>query len=253
MSLAGFQRAMADMAASPALCRRALNEGADAVLAGSPLTPLELQRLASAAALRGARIHCMLYRNRRLSPLVSQLPGTFHLLGYGLKALAEAFWAEHPQVPRNAPDEIRRWAAFLRRRVAEGALAEPLLPEVLDWEMETYELALLPPERTKASVAEAAARARPDVPLRAHPLVGGARFTREPFAVVRALAEKRPLPYDHAAPGEYHVLVDFRGERRALAPLEATVAASFRALRAGEPLPRESAAPLVEQGLAIAV
>lgn len=251
MSLGAFQRAIADMAASPALCRHVLDD-APGALAGYDLTPLEVERLSSAAAQPGMRMNCMLYRNGRLSPLVSQLPGTFHLLGYKLREVAEAFWVENPKVPRGVPGEMRRFAAFLRRRVAEGTLTEPLLAEVLDWEMETYELALLPPERTRASVAEAAARARPDAPLRSHPLVGVARFTREPFAVVRALAEKRPLPYDHAEPGEYHVLVDFRGERRALAPLDATVADAFRALRAGQALAPESAAPLVQQGLAIA-
>ena len=251
MSLAGFQRAIAQMSASPPLCRQVLDD-APAALAGYDLTPLEVQRLVSAAEQRGMRMNTMLYRNGRLSPLVSQLPGTFHVLGYGLREVAAAFWTEHPQVPRGVPAEMRRFAAFLRRRIAEGTLTEPLLPEVLDWEMETYELALLPPERTKASVAEAAGRARADAPLRPHPLVGVARFTREPFAVVRALAEKRPLPYDHAEPGEYHVLVDFRGVQRALAPLDAAVAAAFRALRAGETLAPELAAPLVQQGLAVA-
>lgn len=251
MSLAGFQRAIADMAASPPLCRRVLDD-APAALAGYELTPLELERLHSAAEQRGMRMNIMLYRNGRLSPLVSQLPGTFHVLGFGLREVAEAFWIENPRVPRGVPGEMRRWADFLRRRIADGTLTEPLLGEVLDWEMETYELALLPPERTRASVADAVARARPDAPLRPHPLVGVARFSREPFAVVQALREKRPLPYDHAAPGEYHVLVDFRGVQRALAPLDAAVAASFRALRAGASLPAESAAPLVEQGLAIA-
>jgi hypothetical protein len=251
MSLAGFQRAMADMAATPTLCRRVLDDGA-AALTAYDLTEMEVRRLRSAVEQRGMRMNIMLYRNGRLSPLVSQLPGTFHVLGYGLREVAEQFWTEYPKVPRGVPGEMRRWAAFLRRRMAEGALTEPLLGEVLDWEMETYELALLPPERTKASVADAAERARADAPLRPHPLVGVARFSREPFAVMRALAEKRPLPYDHAEPGEYHVLVDFRGMQRAVAPLDAPVAAAFRALRAGEALPPDSAAPLVEQGLAIA-
>lgn len=251
MSLAAFQQAMAHMAASPDLCRRVLDD-ATAALAGYALTPLEVERLASAAGQRGMRMNCMLYRNGRLSPLVSQLPGTFHLLGYGLRAVAEAFWAENPRVPRGVPGEMRRFAAFLRRRIDEGALTEALLPEVLDWEMETYEIALLPPEHTRASVADALARARPGAPLRPHPLVGVARFSREPFAVMRALAQKRPPPFDDAAPGEYHVLVDFRGPRRAFAPLEAETAAAFRALRAGEPLAPEAAAPLVQQGLAVA-
>ena len=252
MSLRGFQRAMAEMAASPALCRRVLDEGADAALAGYDLAPMELQRLASAADQRGMRMNCMLYRNGRLSPLVSQLPGTFHVLGYRLRGVAEAFWAENPQVPRGVPGEMRRFASFLRRRMAEGALDDALLGEVLDWEMETYELALLPPERTRASVADAAARARPDAPLRPHPLVGLARFSREPFTVMRGLAQKRPLPYDDAAPGEYHVLVDFRGPQRQFALLEPATATALRALLSGEPLAPESAAPLVRQGLAVA-
>ncbi|HEX6372268.1 MAG TPA: hypothetical protein VF006_25340 [Longimicrobium sp.] len=251
MSLAAFQRAMADMAAAPALCRRVLDD-AQGALAGYDLTPLEVERLASAAAQRGMRMNCMLYRNGRLSPLVSQLPGTFHLLAYQLRETAEAFWVENPRVPRGVPGEMRRFAAFVRRRIADGALAEPLLGEVLDWEIETYELALLPPERTLASVAGAAARARADAPLRPHPLVGVARFSREPFTVMRALAEKRKPPFDDAVPGEYHVLVDFRGPQRAFAPLEPAAAAAFRALRAGEVLPPESAAPLVQQGLAVA-
>ncbi|HEU4562747.1 MAG TPA: hypothetical protein VFS20_33260 [Longimicrobium sp.] len=251
MSLAAFQRAFARMASSPPLCRHVLDD-APAALAEYDLTPLEVQRLVSAAEQRGMRMNIMLYRNGRLSPLVSQLPGTFHVLGFGLREVAHAFWTEYPKVPRGVPGEMRRFAAFLRRWIVEGKLAEPLLPEVLDWEMETYEIALLPPERTRESVAEAAGRARADAPLRPHPLVGVARFTREPFAVMRALAEKRPLPYDHAEPGEYHVLVDFRGDQRAFAPLDSTVAAAFRALRAGETLPPESAAPLVQQGLAVA-
>lgn len=250
MSLVAFQRAICAMAASPALCRRVLDEGA-APLAEYDLTPVEVQRLLSAADQKGMRMNCMLYRNGRLSPLVSQLPGTFHVLGYQLREVAEAFWVENPKVPRGVPGEMRRFAAFLRRRIHEGGLPE-LLPEVLEYEMETYEIALLPPERTKADVAEAAARARADAPLRPHPLVGVARFTREPFAVVRALMEKRPLPYDHAEPGEYHLLVDFRGAQRGLSPLDAGTAAAFRALRAGDALPPEAAAPLVAQGLAVA-
>lgn len=251
MSLRAFQRAMAEMAASPALIRRVLDEGA-AALAGYDLTPIERERLVSAAGQRGMRMNCMLYRNGRLSPLVSQLPGTFHVLGYRLRDVAEAFWAENPKVPRGVPGEMRRFAAFLRRRMAEGALDDPFLGEVLDWEMETYELALLPPERTRESVADAAARARADAPLRPHPLVGVARFSREPFTVMRGLAAKRPLPYDDAAPGEYHVLVDFRGEQRSFALLPPATAIAFSALRAGEPLTPDSAAPLVEQGLAVA-
>ncbi|HEU0051605.1 MAG TPA: hypothetical protein VFQ39_00465 [Longimicrobium sp.] len=251
MSLAAFQRAFADMAARPELCAAVLDD-AGAALAGYDLTPIEIERLASAADQRGMRLNCTMYRNNRLSPLVSQLPRTFHLLGRGLREVAEGFWAENPRLPRSVPPELRRFAAFVRRRIAEGAITEPLLLEVLDWETETYELALLPPERTLASVAEAAAAARADRPLRPHPLVGTARFTREPFGLMRAMAEKRVPPYPELEEGEFFVLIDFRGPTRAFHPLDAATAAAFRALKAGAALSYGDAARLVELGMAVA-
>ena len=130
MSLAAFQRAMADMAASPALCGR-VREDADAALAAYALSDVERRRVASAAAQVGMRVNCMLYRSNRLSPLASQLPNTFLVLGSGLRAVADGYWAENPVLERNAPTEVRRFAAFVQRRAAEGAIDEPLVPQVL--------------------------------------------------------------------------------------------------------------------------
>lgn len=251
MSLAAFQRAMVDMSASVELCMR-IQKDADAVLAGYDLTPLERERLAAAANQAGMKINCMIYRSNRLGPINAQLPGTCHLLGgKGLRAVAEGFWVEHPVPLRNAPTEVRAFAAYVRRQIDAGAVAEPLLPEVLAWEMETYELALLPPGATHAAVA-AAGRPRPDGPLRLHPLVGLARFSREPGALVAALQRKRPLPYDDIPAGDFPVLVDLRGDRRAMALLPPSTAEALHALRAGAALPIEAAEALIEQGLAVA-
>lgn len=251
MSLAAFQRAMADLAASPALCGRVRREG-EAALAGYALTEVERRRVASAAAQRGMTVNCMLYRSNRLSPLTSQLPATFLLLGPDLKAVAEGYWAENPSLERNAPREVRRFAGFVQRRAAEGALAEPLVPEVLAWEMVTYELALTPRLHTLAQVAGAAARARPDGALRMHPLTGIAPFSRDPAALIPLLYARRRPPYDEVPAGDHHVLVDFRGERRAMVPLPPATAAALLAVRDGRPLAREDASGLIEHGLAVA-
>jgi hypothetical protein len=251
MSLLAFQRALADLAASPALCGR-VREDADAALASYALTDRERRRVASAAAQRGMTVNGMLYRSNRLGPIAAQLPYSFVLIGPELRATMDAFWAENPSFERNAPREVRRFADFVRRRIAEGALAEPLLREVLDWEMMVYELALLPPQRMLAEVADAAARARPDGPLRPHPLVGVSAFSVDPRALLPHLFAKRRPPYGDVPAGAHHLLVDLRGERRAFVPLDPSVAAAFLAMRDGEPIGVDAAEALIARGLAVA-
>ena len=251
MSLHAFQRAMADLAASPALCARVC-EDPDAALAPYALTDRERRRVASAAGQQGMKVNCMLYRSNRLAPISAQLPNSFLLIGAGLRATMDAYWAENPGFERNAPVEVRRFAAFVRRRMDEGALEHPLLREVLDWEMTVYELALLPSESTLQGVMDAAAAARPDGPLRPHPLVGVAPFSVDPRALLPLLFEKRRPPYENLPEGEHHLLVDFRGERRSFVPLDPSTAAAFVALRDGAAIGTDDAAALIGRGLAVA-
>lgn len=251
MSLASFQRALADLAGSPDFCKRVRAEG-DAALAGYDLTDLERRRLVAAAAQRGMAVNCMLYRSNRLSPLVSQLPYTFHLLAADLRPTAESYWAGHPRFERNAPAEVRRFAAHVQRRVHEGCVAEPLVAEVLAWEIATYELALLPPAETLRAAEEAAARARADGPLRPHPMVAVTAFTREPRGLLQALFARARPPFTDVEHGAYDLLVDLRGERRAFTPLDAPTAQALRTLSAGGSVHADVAAPLIERGLAIA-
>lgn len=251
MSLLAFQRAMADLAASPALCRRVREEG-DAVLAPYDLTDRERRRVASAAAQQGMKVNCMLYRSNRLGPIAAQLPYSFVLIGSALKETMDVYWAMYPGFVRNAPLEVRRFADFVRGRIDEGVLAEPLLRQVLDWEMVVYELALLPPQRTLDDVAPAAEAVRRDGPLRPHPLVGITPFTVDPRGLLPHLFAKRRPPYDDVAEGDHHLLVDFRRERRAFTPLAPEVAAAFLAVRDGRAIPPEDADPLIERGLVVA-
>jgi hypothetical protein len=107
MSLLGFQRAMADLAASPDLCRAARAD-AQAALAGYDLTPLEHRRVASAAAQRGMIINCRLHRSNRSSTILTLLRGTVHLLGKELRATMDRFWAAYPTPDFTTRREIRR-------------------------------------------------------------------------------------------------------------------------------------------------
>ena len=251
MSLAAFQRAIADMAASPALTGRVKREP-ETALAGYDLTDRERRRLASAAGQQGMVINCMLFRANRLAPVLAQLPCTCHLLGPELRAVADAFWTRHPDLERNVPHEIRRFHRFLREHAAAGGVSEPLVGEVLEWEMVGYEIALKPLKRTLAEIAESAARARPDAPLRAHPLVGVAALSREPTVLLPALFARQRPPFDHAPVGDFHLLVDGRGDRRRFDPVDGRTADAIRALQAGRALAHDDAAELIGRGLAVA-
>jgi hypothetical protein len=251
MSLAGFQRAMVDLAASAPLRARVREEGAEA-LSAYALTEVERRRLLSAVDQRGMTVNGMLYRSNRLAPINSQLPYSLMLIGPRLRETMDAYWAENPRFERNAPLEVRRFGAFVRRRMDEGALDEALLGDVLAWERAVYELALLPPERTRADVAEAVRRARPDRPLRPHPLVEVCAFRVDPAALLPHLFAKRRPPYDDVRPGDHHLLVDFRGPDRQFLILAPEVAAAFRVLRDGGWLDPGDAAVLINLGLAIA-
>lgn len=250
MSLLSFQRAMADLAASPSLCTR-VAEDAESALAPYELTERERRRLASVAAQRGMRINGMMYRNNRLAPISAQLRNSFLLIGSELRDTMQVYWGLHPGFERNAPLEVRRFADFARQRIDEGVLTNPLLREVLDWEMIVYELALLPPERTMREAAFAAATALPDGPLRPHPLVGVTPFSVDPAALLPLLFAKRPPPYD-LPEGEHHLLVDLRGPQRAFVPLAPPVAAAFYAVRDGGWVDASDAEVLIELGIVVA-
>lgn len=250
MSLAAFQRAMADLAASPALGAAVLADPA-AALASYPLTDRELRRLASAAAQPGMRVNRMLYRSNRLSPLRAQLRHTCFVLGPWLREVMDGFWAENPVLERNAPTEVRRFHGYLRRWM--DARAEPLPPvcgEVLAWEMACYELALLPTARLLREVAAAAARAGAGGALRPHPLVGVVRFGTEPAYLMQALTERRAPPYPDAATGDFRLLLDYRVQPRRLGTVSPALADAFEALAAGAPVEPRMADAMLELGIA---
>lgn len=250
MSLAAFQRAMADLAASPALGAAVVEDPA-AALGGYALDEREIRRLAAVAAQPGMKVNRMLYRSNRFSPIRAQLPHTCFVLAPWLRGLLDGFWAENRVLERNAPTEVRRFAAYVRRWIAGR---EPPLPplegEVLSWEMECYELAVLPTRRLLDETAAAAARARPDSPLRPHPLVGVARFTLDPAYLLKALGERRPPPFPDAATGDFALLVDYRVRPRVVRVVPPPVAEAFRALREGREIPAEMEEALTGRGIA---
>jgi len=119
-----FQRAYADLAASPRLC---LAVRADPVAALAPydLEARERDRLARAVWQRGMDANCTLYRVTRITALNTVMPLTLKLLKPVLRELLDAYWEDHPVHDVRFTHEAARFIAWLETR-------PPTLPEPAD-------------------------------------------------------------------------------------------------------------------------
>lgn len=119
-----FQRAYADLAASPRLC---LAVRADPVAALAPydLEARERDRLARAVWQRGMDANCTLYRVTRITALNTVMPMTLDLLKPVLRALLDSYWEDHPVHDVRFAHEAARFIAWLETR-------PPALPEPVD-------------------------------------------------------------------------------------------------------------------------
>lgn len=243
MSLKGFQRALADLVATPELCRAARSDPA-AVFGGYELTPLEERRLAAVVAQRGMATSCALYRGNRLAPLYLFLPLTCFLLGPRLRAELDRFWAAHPRPADIAEQELRGFAEMLRGRLASGELENPVLGEVLEYELASFLLGLLPPPGAEPAPQTG--------PARLHPRVRVVPFRHDPAALLRLLAARQPPPYALEA-GEFYLLLDARSGERAASTVAPHLGRRLLALdRAGEDAPAAGELDvLVAAGLAL--
>ncbi|HEX7243811.1 MAG TPA: hypothetical protein VF263_26225, partial [Longimicrobiaceae bacterium] len=206
MSLRGFQQALADLVASPELCRAARADTAS-VLGRYELTPREERRLADVVRQRGMATSCALFRGNRLGPVYALLPLTCFLLGPRLAGELERFWAVHPRAGDANDRELGAFAEQLRARLASGELEDEVLGEVLEYEMASFALGLLPAVEAGAGAEPGAGGARLD------PRVRVVRFRHDPAALLGMLGERQPPPYE-LEEGEFYLLLDARGEAR---------------------------------------
>ena len=112
MSMAAFQRAYADLAASPRLCL-AVRADPAAALAPYDLDARERGRLARAVWQRGMDTNCTLYRVTRITALNSVAPLTLSLIGPVLRAVLDAYWEDHPVHDVRFAHETARFIAWL--------------------------------------------------------------------------------------------------------------------------------------------
>jgi hypothetical protein len=119
VALVAFQSALADLTASPALCRQVRSD--PGVLRDRyELSAKEWRRLVGIVSHRGMQANCILYRANRLAPVALNLPDTCAALGDDLTGLISAYWDREAITDVHFLVEADRFRRFL--------LEQPTLP-----------------------------------------------------------------------------------------------------------------------------
>jgi hypothetical protein len=248
MTLQAFQQALCDLIASPTLCL-ALRADPNPVLERYELSTRERRRLISMVWQRGMSTNCSLYRVNRITPVYTLLPSTCFVLGDALIREVERFWESHEFTDLQFKHETDRFGVFLKRRIWAGDIDNPLLEEVLAFELSINALQFVP-RRQIALEANCASTAVHDVPLRLHPLVKIVRFRHEPVRLLQLLAARHPLPYE-LTEGEFFILLSAISEELEIKQIDPGLGQLLLAIEVGAVHLQgpDDAAILVEAGL----
>lgn len=212
MSISGFQLALCEAIASPALARQ-LRRDPDSFLARYDLSDRERRRLIAVGRQRGMATSCAIYRLNRITPICLYLPMTSLLLGdHELVAQAEAFWSARGTDLQFQP-EVACFGSFLRERLGIINSPHPFLPHVLEFELAVNELQF----HSQQSSNTADRRASCKYPDHVHALVRLVKFAHEPLALLAALAEHR-VPGNPES-GEFYLVLDGRDGALKMLPM----------------------------------
>jgi hypothetical protein len=124
--LVDFQKALADLTASPALCRE-VRRAPEVLRERYELTDKEWRRLAGIAASKGMEANCMLYRANRLAPVALNLPETCEAIRDDLNRLISAYWESEPTTDVHFLIEAERFCRFLEGQAELPAAARAVL------------------------------------------------------------------------------------------------------------------------------
>ncbi len=204
MSLADFQRALADLVSSPDLCG-CVRTDSPGVLDRYTLTARERSRIVAIVNQRGMSVNCTLYRSSRFEALYTLLPLTCLILGDQLRAELDQYWRFREHSDLQFRTEVAYWTEFLWCRMRAGHVNNPYLREVL-----SYEVAAI------------------DLSYGSGPELRIVAFSHDPTIMLSALRERRMPPLDVPS-GAYYLLLAYRGGRLRVARINAELARAVAA------------------------
>ncbi len=126
--LIDFQRALADLTASPELTQKIRIDPID-LRERYELDDQEFHQLVAIVQSPGMRANCILYRANRLAPIAINLPETCRLLGDRLEELVSEYWRSQPITNVHFLVETDLFCKFLHSQEIPGKAARALRNE----------------------------------------------------------------------------------------------------------------------------
>lgn len=251
MTMRGFQQAMCDLVASPDLCGQLL-QSPEEVLSRYDLSDRDRRRLVEVVQQPGMVVNCSLYRANRLTPIYNLLPHTCFLLGDTLMNEATEFWNSFEETLLQFDEEVERFGDFLRHRIELGVQRNPLLAEVLEYELVVNKFRFAARLEILASLESAKSAACKSNLISLHPLIRVLQFSYEPSKLLELLSERRSPPYE-LAQGEFWLLLDGRGEEVGTKLISTDIGRLLGAIEAESELSlsTDDVETLIESGLTV--
>lgn len=131
--LVEFQQALADLVASPDLCREILVEP-DLLKERYDLSEREYERLVKIVNHKAMACNCMLYRANRLAPIALNLHEFCTRLGHRLGPLLSEYAVLYPNTNVHFYLECDRFCQFIRNKMDQGYALERESVAALDEE-----------------------------------------------------------------------------------------------------------------------
>ena len=251
MTMEAFQQAMCDLVASPDLCML-LVQSPEEVLGRYDLSDRDRRRLIEVVQQPGMFVNCSLYRANRLSPIYNLLPRTCFLLGDSLLDEATEFWKDFDESRLQYNEEVEKFGDFLRRRIELGILKNPVLADVLEYELALNEFRFTNRLEVLSRVEVEQAKADKINGLMLHPLIRVLLFKHEPKRLLELLDER--MPSIEVAEGEFWLILDGKGEEVETKLIDPSVGRLLKDIAVGTApsLSADDIEALIEGGLTVA-
>lgn len=139
--LVEFQQALADLVASPDLCRQ-VRQKPNRLYERYRLSVREYERLVKMVNHRAMACNCMLYRANRLAPIALNLHEFCTMLGPRLGPLLSEYSLLYPNTNVHFYLECDRFCRFILDKISHGYAVEPEAKATLDEEYAKIRLGL---------------------------------------------------------------------------------------------------------------
>ena len=167
-------------------------------------------------------MNCSMYRSNRITPIYTLLNFTCFLLGADFKKEIDEYWRSSQLPDLQFKEEIERFGRYLKGRITAGAITNPFVEEVLDFELSMNELQFVPRQKIICQIQRAPARGEVGA-FRLNPLIRVLLFRHEPFEVIDLLRQGR-APSDELPRGEFFVVLSAVAEQIDMKRLDANLA-----------------------------